>query len=122
MVTVNVDSGELEALIKRIAEQGDEAKEWVADEITYAAFEIESKAKARCPVVTGRLRASIRSFVDRDTLSAIVGTNVEYAPLVEYGRITKTGRKIRGTAFLYPAYFEVAGKLLERIKRNLNGK
>lgn len=121
MVTVNVDSGELEALIKRIAEKGDEAKEWVADEITYAAFEIESKAKEYCPVVTGRLRSSIRSFVDRETLSAVVGTNVSYAERVEYGGITKTGKKTKETPFLYPAYFEVSGKLLKRLKQQANG-
>ena len=121
MLTVNVDSGEIEALIKRLAEMGDDVKRWVADEITYAALEMESKAKQRCPVVTGRLRASIKSFVDRDTLSAVVGTNVEYAEKVEYGGISKTGKKTKKTPFLYPAYFEVSGKLLKRLKQQANG-
>ena len=116
MVTVNVDSGELEALIKRIAEKGDEAKEWVADEITYAAFEIESKAKEYCPVVTGRLRSSIRSFVDRETLSAVVGTNVSYAERVEYGGITKTGKKTKKNAIPLPCILRGIGQATETVK------
>ena len=44
---------------------------------------VENKAKELCPVDTGQLRASISSKVDGDTGS--IGTNVDYAPYVEYG-------------------------------------
>jgi HK97 gp10 family phage protein len=45
---------------------------------------IESTAKIRCPVDTGALRASIQSEMTGDT-SGVVGTNIEYAPFVEFG-------------------------------------
>lgn len=44
---------------------------------------VEGSAKLRVPVDTGRLRASITNRIDGDR--AIIGTNVEYAPYVEYG-------------------------------------
>lgn len=43
----------------------------------------EAYAKRYCPVDTGRLRNSITHTTDED--SAYIGTNVEYAPYVEYG-------------------------------------
>ena len=48
---------------------------------------IEGEAKRRCPVDTGRLRASIttETSIDEDQVIALVGTNVEYATAVEYG-------------------------------------
>jgi HK97 gp10 family phage protein len=57
---------------------------------------VEGEAKLRTPVDTGRLRGSIASKVDGD--KAIVGTNVEYAPYVEYG----TG-KMRAQPYLRPS-------------------
>lgn len=43
----------------------------------------EGYAKGACPADTGRLRASIGHAVEGDTV--YVGTNVEYAPYVEFG-------------------------------------
>lgn len=43
----------------------------------------EGYAKGYCPVDTGRLRNSISHTADDD--SAYIGTNVEYAPYVEFG-------------------------------------
>lgn len=43
----------------------------------------EAHAKAITPVDTGRLRNSISHAVSGD--SAYIGTNVEYAPYIEYG-------------------------------------
>lgn len=43
----------------------------------------EAYAKEECPVDTGTLRDSISHAVDDNT--AIIGTNVEYAPYVELG-------------------------------------
>ena len=44
---------------------------------------MEGHAQDLCPVRTGNLRNSITHAHDEDT--AIVGTNVEYAPYVELG-------------------------------------
>ena len=43
----------------------------------------ENTAKENCPVASGQLRNSIASNVSGET--GEVGTNVEYAPYVEYG-------------------------------------
>lgn len=51
--------------------------------LTAAALLVEGDAKLRAPVDTGNLRSSINHQVDGDR--ATVGTNVEYAPHVEYG-------------------------------------
>lgn len=47
----------------------------------------EASAKRRCPVDTGRLRSSINHRVEQegDNIVGIIGTNVEYAPHVEFG-------------------------------------
>ena len=50
----------------------------------------EGHAKLACPVHIGRLHNSIQNTSDNDTV--YVGTNVEYAPYVEYG----TGRFAEG--------------------------
>lgn len=44
--------------------------------------EAEGYAKDECPVDTGRLRNSISHAVEGDNV--YIGTNVEYAPYVEY--------------------------------------
>lgn len=45
----------------------------------------EGHAKALTPVDTGRLRNSISHTADDD--AAYIGTNVEYAPYVEFGSV-----------------------------------
>lgn len=59
-------------------------------------FRAEQLASDRCPVDTGRLKASISSSVDGDM--AVCGTNVEYAPYVEFGT-----SKAKAQPFLRPA-------------------
>lgn len=48
-----------------------------------ACLLVENEAKRKCPVDSGQLRASITHEIDGNT--GVVGTNVEYAPYVEYG-------------------------------------
>ena len=56
-----------------------------------ACARIQADAKQNCVVDTGRLRASIVTevHIEGNTVVGTVGTNVEYAPYVEFG----TGRK-----------------------------
>lgn len=51
--------------------------------LTKACLLVENDAKKRCPVDTGQLRQSITHEVEGNT--GVIGTNVEYAPYVEYG-------------------------------------
>lgn len=48
-----------------------------------ACLLVENEAKVNCPVDKGQLRQSITSEVEGNV--GLVGTNVEYAPYVEYG-------------------------------------
>ncbi len=52
--------------------------------LEFIGTEGEGFAKEQCPVDTGRLRASITHATVREELAAYIGTNVEYAPYVEY--------------------------------------
>ena len=61
------------------------------------AFLIEGEAKRICPVRTGRLRASIHTGKIREGVY-YVGTNVHYAPYVEFGT-----RKMAAQPYLRPA-------------------
>jgi HK97 gp10 family phage protein len=59
-------------------------------------------AKVLAPVDTGRLRASIVpdvQVVEGDIVQGVVGSNVEYAPFVEYGTRKMGGRPYIGKAF-----------------------
>jgi len=50
-------------------------------------FEVENGAKTKVPVDTGRLRSSIVPQVSKSggTYRLLVGSNVKYAPYIEYG-------------------------------------
>jgi len=58
---------------------------------------VEGEAKRLCPVRTGRLRASIHTGKIEDGVY-YVGTNVHYAPYVEFGT-----RKMAARSYLRPA-------------------
>lgn len=45
----------------------------------------EGDAAHLCPVDTGRLRASITRSTENGGLTGKIGTNVEYAPYIEFG-------------------------------------
>jgi len=61
---------------------------------------VEAEAKKRCPVDTGKLRASITPVIE-SWAAGYVGTNTHYAPHVEYGT-----RAMDAQPFLEPAFLE----------------
>jgi len=70
------------------------AKERPAEGIKDACIIVTNEAKRRCPVHLGTLRQSIAYEVKRKRAEVIgvVGTDVEYAPFVEFGtRFIKVG-------------------------------
>ena len=90
--------------------------EGAAEEAIARALEIiggmaEGYAKAAAPVDTGRLRNSITHEVE-DKHTAVVGSNVEYAPYVELGT-----RKMKAKPYLRPAienHIDEYKRVLER--------
>lgn len=66
----------------------------VKDVVNLAALNILTRARQVVPVRTGRLRASLRVSFFLGGLAAEVGTDVFYAPLVEFG----------GKPYLIPAW------------------
>jgi len=74
--------------------------------LTQAVLMVERTAKQMCPVKTGTLRRSITHKIE--TRSAVVGSNVEYAPHVEMGT-----SKMSARPFLRPAL----ETNMEKIKR-----
>lgn len=71
----------------RIDDYSEDVKRAVAEALKkgleMVGLQGEKHAKALCPVDTGNLRNSITHTTDED--SAYIGTNVEYAPYVEFG-------------------------------------
>ena len=97
-----IDKKQLNDLIDNLKDMGDLVADAVFDEAQATALEIETDAKQRCPVDTGRLRSSIKAIYDRKTFTAGVFTDVEYAPDVEFGsdkewvgtfKASKSGKK-----------------------------
>lgn len=75
---------DVKAMLKK---QRDDIPQTLQVAMEKGALVIEGDAKRRCPVDTGRLRASITTAtsVEGEQVVATVGTNIEYAAAVEYG-------------------------------------
>jgi len=115
-IGARIDKDDLDKLIANLSRIGGAVGEKVKDEIVLTAIEIETEAKMKCPVDTGRLRSSIVAMTDRDKMAALVGTNVEYAAYVELGTNNQQPQP-----FLYPAFFNNAKKMFERLTKILDG-
>lgn len=67
------------------------------------AIRVQNDARTMVPVDTGRLRASIQHVMGEDARGpyADVGTNVQYAPFVEYGTQRQAAQPYMRPALLY---------------------
>lgn len=63
----------------------------VKKETYKSGLKIESLAKLKSPVDTGRLRTSIQTILSNDSLTATIFSDVNYAIYVEFGR--RPGKK-----------------------------
>lgn len=82
----------------------------VGKELARRVIKVETAAKRLCPVDTGRLRSSITHEIgeDRQGLVGVVGTDVEYAPHVEFGTYAMAAQP-----FLRPALSALGGDGVE---------
>ena len=90
----------------------DGIKEAIQRALVRIGLECEGYAKKLCHVITGRLQNSITHYVDGD--SVYVGTNVEYAPFVEFGT-----SKSKPHPYLRPAAADHMGEWKKIIKEEL---
>ena len=120
----------------------DEVKDEIEKSVEKGAMKRANDAKARCPVDTGALRASIQTDAEWEgnICMGIIGTNVEYAAMVEYGTgiyatngdgrrtpwVYKDGRGNWHTTsgqkpqpYMYPALYAQKDKVLAEIARDV---
>ena len=64
---------------------------------------VRADAVDNCPVDTGRLKGSITSAIEDD--SAVIGTNVEYAPYVEFGTGAQGDKSVAHTTKKHWTYY-----------------
>ena len=69
---------------------------------------MRSKAIDIVPVDTGRLRGSIAVEEDENKMEVMIGTDVKYAPYVEFGTC-----KMAARPYLRPAYYENINKIVD---------
>lgn len=101
-------------LDRKLAEIGPLLTKVMQREVKIAAVNVQNGARRRVPVDTGRLRNSITHEITGDGLNAAIGSNVEYAPFVEFGT-----RSMRAQPYLFPALEEERPLYMERLKRAL---
>ena len=82
--------------------------------MTIIALDILGEAVDRCPIDTGRLINSLN--YEADAKHAIIGTNVEYAPYVEFGT-----KNMDAQPYLRPAFDSTKKKLLATYNIKLKG-
>ena len=91
---------------------GKRSAKGILKELQITGLKVESKAKVRAPIDTGRLRSSIATKTDKNSVT--VSTNVEYAPFVEHGTV-----KMKARPYLFNSYKEELPRLIARIKKIL---
>lgn len=79
-------------------------------------YQIEADAKLLSPYETGHLRRSISTEVSTDGMSAEIGTNVEYAPFVEFGTSKQSAQ-----AFLTPAFLKHEDSFIKKMEQMAKG-
>lgn len=85
--------------------------------LTIIGMTAERYAVEACPVQTGNLREHITNFPQPSEKAVIVGTNVEYAPYVEFGTSRQTPQP-----FLRPAASDHMDEYRDILKRTLKGE
>jgi HK97 gp10 family phage protein len=83
---VTIKFNGLTQALAQIDQWNEEKLQAVRDAVNESALNIQREAKKRCPADYGRLRASIQiEPATGHSIGLRVGTNVEYAPYVEWG-------------------------------------
>lgn len=84
------------------------------EELTILAERTLELAQETVPFRTGALKASLQIFVDPNTLTAGVGTDIGYGKYVELGT-----SKMSARPFLIPALFQALNEFKQRYPQRL---
>jgi len=115
-MTITIKGGDkFKSTLQKIAEKHPKVMDQALDD-TADAMSLD--AQRIVPVDTGRLRASIN--VKREFLVKVIGTNVEYAPHVEYGQPEGTGPSGGPKPFMRPAFENNRRRVAEFFIQNLS--
>jgi len=143
MLRTEISKSDLDNVIGKIEMLSKQMRKDVETTINKHALRIESDAKSRCVVDTGRLRSSIKTE-KLGELGRQVYTNVEYAPYVEFGtkgrvktnilgvdysdvaiqfkKSNSTVGGVRPRPFLFPAFETERPRIIQSLKNLVDGK
>ena len=142
MLTISVKG--LPECLAKLMTMPEDIRRAFRNQVIQSGMIVEASAKDNCPVDTGRLRASITtnwsgsnmaravitkpaketetddavgepSSSDPSMPVVVVGTNVKYAPDVEY--LTERKHNVGRAPFLYPAFAENQDRILEKVTK-----
>ena len=114
-VSVQIDG--LDSLRAQLGELDDQVREGAADALEEAAQEVERDMMMNVPIEEGTLMASLGHEVDRENLTADVGTQgsgVHYGQFVEFGT-----SKMPAQPFAQPAAEVERANFPARLRRHL---
>jgi len=139
MIKLSIPPKEMRKVTEEIRKRKSVYEANLAKALFKGALDIESGAKMKAPVDTGRLRSSIQSKIDHEDVSAEVTVNVDYAPYVEFGTGQYAREYLAGKPremvdharefkrpkdgysparpFLFPTYYEQRPKIIRSLKR-----
>ena len=143
MIQAHIAPEDLRAALSDLSKYKKHVREDTRKEIMRTAYAVNHKAKSNCPIRTGRLKSSLKVLKDNTTdlnkISAEVGTNVHYAPYVEFGTGTSVsvptgledyamqfkGRgirkvNIRARPYLFPAAESERSRYVENLRKILS--
>jgi HK97 gp10 family phage protein len=100
LAIIDIDFRKIDGLQKALKKMPHLITEELGKAVLELVLLVEEVAKRHCPVDTGNLRSSITPVIE-SWAAGYVGTNVEYAPYVEYGT-----RRTPAQPFLEPAFLE----------------
>ena len=124
-VKITLDTKEFDDFTKALAKESKELTKSLTGAMKSSAIDIQTTAKkpGYVPFKTGNLRRSITHAVKVNAtgISAIIGSNVEYAAIHEFGG--RAGRNasvtIKPVRYIQRAIEDNTGKITDRIKRAL---
>lgn len=88
---------------RQLKQFGDEFIKVIKDQVKITTIQLANNAKIAAPTDTGRLKNSYRTLFSADGLVGTAGTNVDYAPSVEFG----TGKQSRVPAIARQAMGDI---------------